>query len=217
MPLQYTEDLIFKYFPELDEKTREAVKSLGPLYIEWNSRINVISRKDIDSLYLHHVLHSLAIYKWLRQKDIRPTSIIDVGTGGGFPGIPLSILLPETSFTLCDSIAKKIKVVGAVAEALGLTNVSTIWSRSETVKEPSEYIVSRGVSRLDEFASMAGHLATKGIIYLKGGDLKEEIEKCAATLEIAPSSIETCSISQWFEEDFFSEKGIVYIPVLQKR
>lgn len=217
MPLHYTEELIFKYFPELDEKTREAVKSLGPLYIEWNSKINVISRKDIDSLYMHHVLHSLAIYKWLTMKNISPSSIIDVGTGGGFPGIPLSIMLPETSFTLCDSIAKKIKVVGAVAEALGLTNVSTIWSRSESVKEPSEYIVSRGVSRLDEFASMAAHLATKGIIYLKGGELKDEIEKCAATLGIAPSSIEICPISQWFQEEFFSEKDIVYIPVHQKR
>ena len=125
------EEIVFKYFPELDARQRERMAALGQLYAEWNAKINVISRKDMDSLYLHHVLHSLALVRYIRENGLAPASVFDAGCGGGFPGIPMAIAMPECRFTLCDSIAKKIKVVTEVSAALGLDNVKPVWSRTE--------------------------------------------------------------------------------------
>ena len=165
------EELIYKYFPNLTELQQERIKKLFPLYEEWNSKINVISRKDIDKLYLHHILHSLAIAKYI---NFMPgTKIIDVGTGGGFPGIPLAILFPECSFTLVDSIGKKTKVAQAVAEALDLKNVKVINARMEAVDEKADFIVSRAVTELKNFLPWVKGKYLQGILYLKGGDITD--------------------------------------------
>lgn len=197
--------LITKYFPNLTPEQSTRFDMLLPLYEEWNSKINVISRKDIGELYLHHVLHSLAIAKFVEEKKLEgwdgstgaaPLRVLDVGTGGGFPGIPLAIMYPEIEFTLCDSIKKKILVVSEVTRALGLKNVTPVWARSETLTGPYDYIVSRAVTEIKEFLPLVRGLYTRGIIYLRGGDT-------------AP--YETRLITDWFPEDFFTEKKVVFI------
>lgn len=206
------EDIIFKYFPALNDARKRQITELLPLYTDWNSKINVISRKDMDNFYLHHVLHSLAIYDFMDKAGICPTSILDAGTGGGFPGIPLAIAMPQTQFTLCDSIAKKLKVVDEVAASLGLANVRTVWSRTEAVKDiKCDFVVSRGVTTLPNFLSLAGHLAEKGIIYLKGGDVQPEIDECISKHKISPESVRIMNLSSIFEEDFFETKKIICI------
>ena len=181
------EDIIFKYFPELDGTQRERMTMLGPLYREWNSRINVISRKDMDNLYVHHVLHSLALVRFIKDHGLRPESIFDAGTGGGFPGIPMAVAMPECRFTLCDSIAKKIRVVTEVATALGLDNVTPVCSRTEAIKDRKyDYVVSRAVTELSRFVPLTRHLYTEGILYLKGGDVQPEIEDCVRRCRITP-------------------------------
>lgn len=205
-------ELIFKYFPEFDEERRRKFEALSPLYNEWNSKINVISRRDMDNFYMHHVLHSLAIYEFFKKHGIRPAKIIDAGTGGGFPGIPLAIAMPETCFTLCDSIAKKIKVVTEISSSLGLGNVRGIWSRTEALEESQcDFVVSRGVSTLPKFLALAGHLATEGIIYLKGGDIKEETDECVKKMKVDPEAVYVSDISPVFKEDFFETKKIICI------
>lgn len=202
------EELIFKYFPDLSHRQKEQVAMLGPLYSEWNSRINVISRKDMDQLYLHHVLHSLALVKFLRQYGIRPSDILDAGTGGGFPGIPMAILMPECRFVLCDSIAKKIRVVTEVASALGLDNVTPVCSRTEALKDVRcDFVVSRAVTELRKFLPLVRNLYTEGILYLKGGDLEKEISDC----RLDPEKVYTTDIQGYFEEDFFESKKIICI------
>ncbi|MHA6697843.1 16S rRNA (guanine(527)-N(7))-methyltransferase RsmG [Chryseobacterium sp. A321] len=201
-------ELILKYFPELSKTQIEQFTQLEALYTEWNSQINVISRKDMDSLYEKHILHSLGIAKVI---EFAPgTKVLDVGTGGGFPGIPLAILFPETQFTLVDSIGKKILVVNEVSTALGLTNVRGIHGRAEGIKEKFHFVVSRAVTRMPEFLKwLKGKFEKEqinskhnGVLYLKGGDLGEEL---------AGLRCELTSLSKHFEEEFFETKKVVYL------
>lgn len=205
-------ELIKKYFPEISDTQLQQFEQLFPLYVEWNEKINVISRKDIDNLMLHHVLHSLAIAKFIQ---FRPgTEILDVGTGGGFPGIPLAILFPECSFLMVDSIGKKIKVVDGVVEGLGLTNVRAEHIRAEDVDQDFEFIVSRAVTRLSPFYYWVRkkispnhfHTQRNGLILLKGGDLKEEIEELERKTKVI-------DLPSYFEEPFFETKKLVYVPM----
>lgn len=204
-------DLILKYFPELTEQQKERFAALPELYADWNSKINVISRKDMDNFVEHHVLHSLAIAKVLQFKAM--TDVMDVGTGGGFPGIPLAIMFPETNFYLVDSIGKKIKVVQSVAEQLQLTNVRAEQIRAEQVKGDFDFIVSRAVTDLSQFVGWVKgkvsdsqyHKLRNGILYLKGGDLDEEL---------APfrKKVQLFDISDFFEEPYFEKKKVIYLP-----
>lgn len=208
-----TVDIIYKYFPKLTERQKEQFAQLAEVYPFWNDQINVISRKDIGSLYLKHVLHSLGIAKFVTE--LKPgTRILDVGTGGGFPGIPLAILFPEVQFHLVDSIGKKIKVVREVAAAIGLTNVEADHIRAEQLDYKYDYVVSRAVTRLAEFLPWVRNKFEKkdkngipnGILYLKGGDLTEEIKEAKVKAELH-------ALSDYFEEDFFDTKYVVYIPM----
>ena len=208
-----TVDIIYNYFPKLTEKQKEQFAKLEELYPLWNDPINVISRKDIESLYLKHVLHSLAIGKFVGEFTPK-TRILDVGTGGGFPGIPLAILFPEVQFHLVDSIGKKIKVVREIAEALGLTNVEADHIRAEQLDYKYDFVVSRAVTRLGDFIPWVQNKIERkdkngipnGILYLKGGDLKEEIKEARVKAELHP-------ISHYFKEDFFETKYVMYIAM----
>ncbi len=204
-------DLIFKYFPNLTEEQRNQFIQLESLYQDWNTKINVVSRKDIDELYLRHVLHSLGIAKI--QEFIPGTSVLDVGTGGGFPGIPLAILFPDTHFTLVDAIGKKIKVVEEVVQGLGLNNVVTKNQRVEELKEQYDFIVSRAVAAMptfvhwvrDRIKKKSVHERKNGILYLKGGDLTEELRDYRTA--------QIFDLTDYFSEDFFETKKIVYLPM----
>ncbi len=207
-----TAEIIFHYFPDLTALQRIQIEKLQPLYKEWNEKINVISRKDIDNLYVNHVLHSLGIAKVTSFKS--GAKILDVGTGGGFPGIPLAILFPETQFHLVDSIGKKITVVQNVAEALGLKNVRAEQIRAEQIKGEYDFIVSRAVTRLKEFYGWVHrkikkesvHSLYNGILYLKGGDLDEEMAELKKPHQIF-------DLSDYFKEEFFETKKVVYVPL----
>jgi 16S rRNA (guanine527-N7)-methyltransferase len=193
-------------------------EQLAPLYREWNERINVISRKDIDALAEHHVLHSLAIAKFCRFTP--GTTILDVGTGGGFPGIPLAVFFPDCRFTLVDAIGKKIKVVQAVADAIGLKNVTAIHSRCEAIKQQFDFVVSRAVTDMPAFVGWvwplikigANQAIPNGIIYLKGGDLQEELAKTVKKLPKNAFPPEEFAISEWFDNEFFTTKKLIYLP-----
>ncbi len=207
-------ELILKYFPNLTEDQISKFKKLESLYQDWNLKINVVSRKDIDELYLRHVLHSLGIAKVMPFKD--GAKILDVGTGGGFPGIPLAIMFPKCSFHLVDSIAKKLKVVDEVVEGLGLTNVKTIHSRVEDIKDTYDFIVSRAVAAMPTFvywtkgkiAKTQNNQLKNGILYLKGGDLTEELQdyKTATVYDL----------KDHFSEEFFETKKVVHLPIKYK-
>ncbi|WP_372931857.1 16S rRNA (guanine(527)-N(7))-methyltransferase RsmG [Mariniphaga sediminis] len=205
-------EIIQKYFPGLTPEQTAQFKQMMPAYAEWNAKINVISRKDIEALYERHVLHSLSIAKFIR---FRPgTKILDVGTGGGFPGIPLAVLFPETRFHLIDSIGKKIKVVNAVAESLALKNVTSDQIRAEQLKEKYDFVVSRAVTRLPEFVGWVQknispkqqNTVPNGVIYLKGGDLAEEIKPFRKKAYIQ-------NLSEYFEEEFYQTKKLVYLSL----
>ncbi|WP_299099098.1 16S rRNA (guanine(527)-N(7))-methyltransferase RsmG [uncultured Winogradskyella sp.] len=204
-------ELILKYFPNLTEKQIEQFTALEALYMDWNSKINVISRKDIEELYLRHVLHSLGIAKVMSFAD--GSSILDVGTGGGFPGVPLAILFPECQFHLVDSINKKLKVINAVSEAIELTNVKTTHSRVEAIDEKFDFIVSRAVTKMPEFTTwVKGKIAKthknelkNGILYLKGGDLTEELKQY--------KTVKAFLLSDYFEEPFFETKKVIHLPI----
>lgn len=204
--------IVIKYFPELSEKQIQQFQKLQPLYEEWNSKINVISRKDMEGLYLKHVLHSLSIAKVIKFKP--ETSILDVGTGGGFPGIPLAILFPECHFHLVDSIGKKITVVQQVAESLGLTNVKAEQIRAEQLQEKYDFILSRAVTRVAPLYQWVKNKVKKeyfntkknGLLLLKGGDLEEELKESKLKYKIF-------ALSDFFEEEFFDTKVIVYVPL----
>lgn len=202
---------ILKYFPNLTDIQKQQFEKLEELYDDWNAKINVISRKDIDELYTKHVLHSLAIAKI--QKFEPGTYILDVGTGGGFPGIPLAILFPETRFYLIDVILKKINVVKAVAEALELKNLKAEQIRAENVKGDFDFIVSRAVTNMPDFVSWIKdkikkqnkHELKNGILYLKGGDLTEELKDFPKATEY--------NISEFFDNEFFETKKVVHLPL----
>lgn len=207
-----TAEIIFKYFPELTARQRSQIEKLDPLYREWNEKINVISRKDIDNLYINHVLHSLGIAK---VNAFKPGSkVLDVGTGGGFPGIPLAILFPETSFHLVDSIGKKITVVNQVAEGLGLKNVKGEQIRAEQLKGEYDFVVSRAVTRFKEFYSWINkrvrntseNTLFNGILYLKGGDLDAEMAELKKPYQMF-------DLQNYFEGEFFETKKVVYVPL----
>jgi len=200
--------LLLKYFPNLTEVQKQQFAKLEELYGEWNEKINVISRKDMESLYEKHILHSLGIAKVM---EFAPgTRVLDVGTGGGFPGIPLAILFPETKFTLIDSIGKKINVVNAVAEGVGLKNVTAIHGRAEKLKEKFHFVVSRAVTQMPEFLRwLKGKFEKEqindkhnGVLYLKGGELAEEL---------AGLKCEIFSLKNYFAEEFYDTKKVVYL------
>lgn len=211
MVLNTNSEIVYRYFPDLTALQKKQFDMLSDCYRDWNAKINVISRKDVDSLYIRHVLHSLAIAKYI--KFLPGERILDVGTGGGFPGLPLAILFPETDFLLVDSIGKKIKVVNEVASTIGLKNLKGVHSRAEAIDGKFNFIVSRAVTRLKDFypwvkdkvARQSINAIPNGILYLKGGDLEEEIEESGLDTTLIP-------IADYFSEDFFDTKYIVYIP-----
>ncbi|SHG86504.1 16S rRNA (guanine(527)-N(7))-methyltransferase RsmG [Flagellimonas flava] len=203
-------DLVFKYFTTLTTQQQGHFRALEALYQDWNTKINVVSRKDIDELYLRHVLHSLGIAKI--QQFNPGAEILDVGTGGGFPGIPLAILFPEVEFTLVDAIGKKIKVVQEVVDGLQLQNVKAYHSRVEDINGQFDFIVSRAVAAMPTFVRWtkgkikreAEHQRKNGILYLKGGDLSEELKDY--------STVEIFDLNNYFDEEFFETKKVVYLP-----
>ncbi|MCF0172444.1 MAG: 16S rRNA (guanine(527)-N(7))-methyltransferase RsmG [Bacteroidales bacterium] len=203
---------ILRYFPDLTEQQKERFAALEPLYREWNAQINVISRKDMDSFYLHHVLHSLAIAKVADKVLSHPgTRVLDLGTGGGFPGIPLAIMYPEARFVLCDSVGKKIKVAGAVAEALGLENVECVNDRAENLQQEFDWVVSRAVTSLDKFIPWVKGRFTKGILYLKGGDVDAELNVAAQRRLLDLGKTMVTDIDIFFQDSWFAEKKVVLI------
>ena len=205
-------DEIIKYFPDLTDKQKEQFAALDDLYKDWNSKINVISRKDIENLYEHHVLHSLAIAKTLHFKD--DTNILDFGTGGGFPGIPLAIMFPKCKFELIDGTGKKILVTNEVAKAIGLKNVTAEHLRGEEEKGKYDFVVSRAVMPLEDLIKIIQRNISKtqrnamanGVFCLKGGDVTEEIKPFKKIAEVTP-------ISTWFKEEWFQEKNVIYVPI----
>jgi len=204
--------IIKNYFPDLTDKQLKQFADLGALYKDWNEKINVISRKDIDNLYINHVLHSLGIAKVI--SFLPKADILDVGTGGGFPGVPLAILFPETNFHLVDSIGKKITVVREVSEVLGLHNILAEQNRAEQLRRRYDFIVSRAVTQMQEFYGWVNNKVKKdslheldnGILYLKGGDLDEEMEKLKRPYSFY-------DLPTFFQEDFFATKKVVYMPL----
>jgi len=202
--------LIFNYFPNLTQQQQDQFIALEALYQDWNLKINVVSRKDIEELYLRHVLHSLAIAKFI---SFNPgAQVLDVGTGGGFPGIPLAILFPETQFTLVDAIGKKIKVVQEVVDGLGIENVRAIHQRVEEDNNQYDFVVSRAVAAMPTFMrwikgrikKVSEHPIKNGVLYLKGGDLGEELQDYR--------TVQIYSLMDYYKEDFFETKKLVYLP-----
>ena len=200
-----------KYFPSLSDEQRRQLSLLPALYKEWNAKVNIISRKDIENFEIHHLLHSLAIARFVTFMP--GTAVIDVGTGGGLPGIPLAILFPQAKFTLIDSTAKKIKVVNEIISAADLRNVLARAERSEEITGQYDFIIGRAVTETDQFVKLTRHLASpesfndvrNGWILLKGGDLKKEIAPFKGSAEVIP-------LSSWFDEPYFETKKIVYLP-----
>lgn len=205
-------EYILKYFNNLTDKQKEQFAALYDLYLDWNSKINVISRKDIENLYLHHVLHSLSIAKFINFKD--GSQIMDVGTGGGFPGVPLAIMFPNVHFHLVDSIGKKIKVASEVSQAIGLENISLKHARAQEEKALFDFVVSRAVMPLEDLVKIVRKNIKKeqinalpnGLICLKGGELQHEILPFK-------NMAETASLTEFYEEPFFETKKIVYVPL----
>ena len=197
------------FFPALTPEQQAQFAAMEDLYREWNARINVISRKDMDNLRTHHILHSLSIAKVIDFPA--GSTVLDVGTGGGFPGIPLAVLFPHVRFTLCDSVGKKIKVARAVADGLALPNVECVNARAEQLKGPYDFVVSRAVTDLTTFWPWVRGKFRGAVLYLKGGDLKDEIAACAKRYHIDPGKFLEVRISNWFDDPWFEEKKIVII------
>lgn len=218
--------IIAEKFPEVTPQQMEQFEKMDALYRDWNSKINVVSRKDMDELYRHHVLHSLGIAAFLRTQmpDIydhlrgegpysmaEPLKILDLGTGGGFPGIPLAVMFPHAKFTLCDSIGKKIIVATEVSKGLGLNNAVTVNARAESLPETFDFVVSRAVTSLDNFMPWVKGKYNEGILYLKGGDLAEEISTAMAKHKMRKGSVHQWPISSWIDDPFFETKHVIYI------
>lgn len=203
---------ILHYFPELTENQLSQLSQLDALYRDWNSKINVISRKDIDNLYQHHVLHSLAIARFIKLKP--GTRVLDLGTGGGFPGIPLAIMFPDVKFRLIDGTGKKVRVAKEVADAVGLKNVECVHERGEDEHDKFDFVVSRAVMPLPDLVKLVrknvspknSNAVENGLIVLKGGDIKDEIKPFGKVVEVD-------DISQWFQDDWFAEKYVIYLPL----
>ena len=219
-------NIIKVQFPEVTTSQIEQFRQMDALYRDWNSKINVVSRKDMDELYRHHVLHSLGIAAFLRinMPDVydrlrgdgpyslaEPLKILDLGTGGGLPGNPLAVMFPHAQFTLCDSIGKKITVATEVSKGLGLKNVKTVNARAESLPETVDYIVSRAVTSLDNFMPWVKGKYSEGILYLKGGDLTEEISTAMAKHKMRKGSVHQWPISSWTDDPFFETKQVIYI------
>ena len=213
-------------YPEVTSEQMAQFEQMDALYRDWNSKINVVSRKDMDELYRHHVLHSLGIAAYLKTQmpDIydhmrgegpyslaEPLKILDLGTGGGFPGIPLAVMFPHAKFTLCDSIGKKIIVATEVAKGLNLENVKTVNARAESLPETFDYVVSRAVTSLENFMPWVKGKYNEGILYLKGGDLAEEISTAMAKNKMRKGSVRQWPISSWTDDPFFETKMVIYI------
>lgn len=226
MTFEEFKHIINEKFPEVTHPQMEQFEKMDALYRDWNSKINVVSRKDIDELYRHHVLHSLGIAAYLKMQmpDIydrlrgegpysvaEPLKILDLGTGGGFPGIPLAVMFPNAQFTLCDSIGKKITVATEVANGLNLKNVKTINARAESLPETFDYIVSRAVTSLENFMPWVKGKYSEGILYLKGGDLTEEISTAMAKFNMRKGSVQCWPISSWTNDPFFETKMVISI------
>ena len=205
-------ELINKYFPNITEEQRQRFAALDALYRDWNSKINVISRKDIDNLYEHHILHSLGIAQVIKFKP--GTRVMDLGTGGGFPGIPLAIMFPDVHFHLVDSIGKKVRVAREISEAIGLKNITFAHSRGEEIKEKFNFVVSRAVMPLPDVVKICRKNIDKdqknalpnGIICLKGGELQEEIRPFK-------NCVDMIDLHNYFEDEFFKKKKVVYVPI----
>lgn len=205
-------EILYKYFPNLTDEQKKQFEALDAVYHDWNAKINVISRKDIDNLYEHHVLHSLGIAEIIRFTP--KTKVMDLGTGGGLPGIPLAIMFPDTEFLLVDSVKKKLTVCQEVIQTLGLKNVQTRWCRAEEVKEKFDFVVSRAVMPLADLVKLVRkNISSKhqnglpnGLICLKGGELEHEVSSVKSISDITP-------LSDYFEEDFFSTKHVVYTQI----
>ena len=201
---------------ELSSGQRERFAALDGLYREWNAQINVISRKDIDGIYDHHVLHSLAIARYLLTvpglwEEFSSASILDLGTGGGFPGIPLAILFPSAQFVLCDSVGKKTIVASAVSKALGLSNVSVVNARAESLGRNFDFVVSRAVASLPDFYPWVKGCYSRGILYLKGGDVAEEIASVMGRHKLPRGSVSTWPVSSWLQDPYFDGKLVIHI------
>lgn len=226
MTFEEFKEIILEKFPEVTPGQMEQFRRMDSLYRDWNSKINVVSRKDIDELYRHHVLHSLGIAAYVKEQmpDIydrlrgegpyslsQPLKILDLGTGGGFPGIPLAVMFPHAEFTLCDSIGKKIIVATEVAEGLEVKNVKTVNARAESLPETFDFIVSRAVTSLENFMPWVKGKYTEGILYLKGGDLTEEIATAMGRFKMRKGSVHIWPISSWTCDPFFETKMVIYI------
>ena len=205
-------DMLTAEFPSVSDEMMARYEAMESLYRDWNSKINVISRKDMDGFYPHHVLHSLAIAAyWQRAGITPPATVLDVGTGGGFPGIPLAVMFPGTRFTLCDSIGKKTLVAREVSAALGLTNVEVVNARAETLPGPFEAVVSRAVTTLDNFYPWVKNNCKGSIYYLKGGDVNEEIAVLMGNRRLRKGSVHTWRVDNWLSDEYFEEKFVIQI------
>ena len=208
-------DIVRAEFPDLTEEQMDRFRVMEALYLDWNSRINVISRKDMDGFYEHHVLHSLAIASYWRREGILPPahrlSVLDVGTGGGFPGIPLAVLFPQMDFTLCDSVGKKTIVAQAVAETLGLDNVTVVNARAESLPAVYDFVVSRAVTSLDNFYPWVRDRFRYSIFYLKGGDINAEIAQLMGRNRLKKGSVHTWRVDNWLPLEYFQEKFVIQI------